>query len=99
MARIKSIISAQPRQDFLVQFLNFYSLVILLQDLFVGRAIMGHPKGSDLAHTHAVAPSATVKRHPNDVAGRISLDVKVEQTVSQSQQRSKPEGSNRPAAS
>src|SRR3569832_1513712 len=61
-------------------------LVILLEDLLIRRPVQRHSVGADLAHADAVAPAAAEKRHAEDDACGVPLDVVREQTVPQAEQ-------------
>ena len=66
-----------------IKLLQLDALVVLLQDLFVRRAVQRHAVGAHLAHADAVAPAAAVERHADDGARGVALDVEREQAVAQ----------------
>src|SRR3954468_16439115 len=74
-----------------VHFFQLDPRVVLLEDLFVRRAIECHAVSADLAHADAVAPAAAEDAHADDRAACVSLDVEGEQAVAQAEQRAQPQ--------
>src|SRR5215471_3982318 len=73
---------------------EFDSGVVLLQYLIVRRAVQGHAEGADLAHSDAVAPALSVKRHADQIAASISLFVEVGEALEKAKKRTETQGTN-----
>src|SRR5262252_5455420 len=77
-----------------IQFLQLNALVVFPQNLIICRAVQRHAISANLAHTDAMTPAATVERHAKHFALRVPFDIEGEETVSQTQQRTKTQSTN-----
>src|SRR5688572_260107 len=80
-----------------IELLQLDPFVVLLENLFIRRAVERHAERADLAHAHAVTPAAAEERHADHVAGGIALDVEREQAVAETEQGAEAQRGNRPA--
>src|SRR5262249_34581531 len=79
----------------LINLLDLDTLVILLQNLFIGSAVHGHAISAYLAHAHPVSPAAAVKHDAENLNLSGSLNIKREQAVAQAKQCPEPECAHR----
>ena len=68
-------------RDRLIQPFDLDPAVVFFQDFLVGRALLGHPVGPDLAEADAVSPALSRKQEMGDAAVLVDLAVDDEKVV------------------